>query len=178
MHIFVPTSARSSRTCAKWLFYRHRNHTTKRSAKYQKCCSLLSAHGLTSTVPCSIERHIYVRHRYAYTIYAHPYEKKKYANTASRHLTTRETSLLRCLLSSNRSNPMSDWSLNIVWPLNRPLEAVFGVFDLEAERSQFVADLVGGSPVLVLLRLQTDTEQEVDSTVESGKLIGHLRFVI
>ena len=37
-----------------------------------------------------------------------------------------------------------------------PFEAVFGVFYLEAERGEFVAYLVGGSPVFVLLRLQTD----------------------
>ena len=40
--------------------------------------------------------------------------------------------------------------------------------DLEAKGGQFVTYLVGGSPVLVLLGLQTDAEEQVDGAVEGG----------
>ena len=46
---------------------------------------------------------------------------------------------------------------------DRPLEAVLGILDLETEFGETVADLIGGRPVFVLLRLQADTEEEIDS---------------
>ena len=49
--------------------------------------------------------------------------------------------------------------------LQTPFEAVFGIFDSETKSSQFVANLVAGSPILVALSLETHIQQHIHGTL-------------
>ena len=50
-----------------------------------------------------------------------------------------------------------------VWLFHFPLKAVFGVLDIKAIFSEFVANKVACGPVFVGFRLFAEVEQEIDS---------------
>ena len=72
-----------------------------------------------------------------------------------------------CRLAVRRFWSASFFASRPVSLLQIPFESVLLVLDVEAQGGEFVANLVAGCPVLVLLGFETDVQEQVD-----GFLVG------